>query len=425
MNSKTQKTITPKLRFPEFQGSDSWYIPSLSEISERITKKVGGKSLETVSITAGVGFVTQAEKFSRDISGKQYKNYIILNEGEFSYNKGNSKKFPQGCIYQLKEFKQVAVPNAFISFRLNKGHIANFYQGYFDSNYHGKQLARFITSGARGDGLLNINAYDFFSIKFPTPNDLEEQQKVAGCLSTIDEVIDFERQKLSILRAHKKGLMQNLFPAEDKMLPKFRFPEFGASPDWGKKPLRGLADRVTTKNKGSEISRVLTNSAINGIVDQRDYFNKDIANQANLEGYSVVDKGDYVYNPRTSVSAPVGPISKNKCGAGVMSPLYTVFRFKSDINNFFEHYFKSSYWHSYLYKIANAGARHDRMSITNDSFMEMPLPYPPTEKEQQKIADCLSSADGMITTQEQKIEALKDHKKGLMQQLFPKHEELT
>ena len=94
---------------------------------------------------------------------------------------------------------------------------------------------------------------------------------------------------------------------------------------WSTRKLKTLAKRKTKKNKDEEITRVLTNSAVDGVVDQRDFFDKDIAVKGNLEGYYIVNQGDYVYNPRVSATAPVGPISKNKLGKGVMSPLYTVF----------------------------------------------------------------------------------------------------
>ena len=214
MNKK--KEIVPKLRFPEFGTSEGWKKYKLRELADRITKKVGDNKLVTLSISAGIGFVSQAEKFSRDISGKQYCNYIYLKRGEFSYNKGNSKTFPQGCIYELKEYDEAAVPNAFISFRFKENLVPSFYQGYFDSNFHGKQLVRFITSGARSDGLLNISPIDFFSIVLPSPVKKEEQQKIADCLSSIDELIDTESRKLKALEKYKKGLMQKLFPAEEK-----------------------------------------------------------------------------------------------------------------------------------------------------------------------------------------------------------------
>lgn len=201
-------------------------------------------------------------------------------------------------------------------------------------------------------------------------------------------------------------------------MPVLRFPEFRDKGEWKVSKLKLLAKRTTQRNVDSSETRVLTNSAEHGVVDQRDYFDKDIANKSNLEGYYVVDEGDYVYNPRVSTFAPVGPISKNKIGTGVMSPLYTVFRFNNSNNEFFEHYFKTAQWHMYMRFVSNSGARHDRMAITADDFMDMPLPAPNPE-EQQKIADCLTSLDQLITAQAQKLDALKTHKKGLMQQLFP------
>lgn len=206
------------------------------------------------------------------------------------------------------------------------------------------------------------------------------------------------------------------------LVPRLRFPEFREAESWKPAPLGVLAKRRTAKNTNGVQTRVLTNSAEFGVVDQRDYFEKDIANQGNLEGYYIVEKGDYVYNPRISTNAPVGPISKNRVGMGVMSPLYTVFRFVSSDNDFFSHYFKSTHWHHYMRQASSTGARHDRMSITNDDFMGLPLPVS-TPKEQQKIADCLSSLDELITAETQKLDALKTHKKGLMQQLFPREGE--
>lgn len=201
-------------------------------------------------------------------------------------------------------------------------------------------------------------------------------------------------------------------------MPKLRFPEFRDEREWGINCLIRIADRITQRNSDNNVSRVLSNSAVDGVVDQRDYFDKDIANQDNLQNYFIVDKGDYVYNPRVSTTAPVGPISKNKIGKGLMSPLYTVFRFHNSMNDFFEHFFHTNIWHKYLKEVSNSGARHDRMALSNEDFMNMPLPLP-NHREQQKIADCLSSLDALIAAHNHKLTALKTHKKGLMQQLFP------
>lgn len=202
------------------------------------------------------------------------------------------------------------------------------------------------------------------------------------------------------------------------MVPRLRFPEFLQTECWQQDLLGNLASRRTVKNTDGKHSRVLTNSAEFGVIDQRDYFEKDIANQGNLEGYYIVEKGDYVYNPRISTIAPVGPISKNSLSTGVMSPLYTVFRFNSSENDFFAHYFKSTHWHHYMRQASSTGARHDRMSITIDDFMALPLPVC-SPKEQKKVASCLSALDERIVGEVQKLNSLINHKNALMRQLFP------
>lgn len=200
--------------------------------------------------------------------------------------------------------------------------------------------------------------------------------------------------------------------------PKLRFPNFREIEDWKFSPLNKLAKRCTQKNRDGVITRVLTNSAEYGVVDQRDYFDKDIATQGNLESYYVVEKGDYVYNPRISATAPVGPISKNNVATGVMSPLYCVFRFNDYRNDFYACYFKTTGWHKYMRQASSTGARHDRMAITNDDFMAMPLPIS-TQEEQQKITDCIASLDECLVLEAKKLHDLRAHKQGLMQLLFP------
>lgn len=201
-------------------------------------------------------------------------------------------------------------------------------------------------------------------------------------------------------------------------IPKLRFPEFKDAPEWEEKKLGEIATKNNLKNKNLEFSNVLTNSATDGIVSQRDYFDKDIANKNNLSGYYIVGVNDFVYNPRISSNALVGSLKRNNLEKGIMSPLYMVFRFKNGNLTFFEHYFETRHWHSYMKFIANTGAKFDRLNIGNEQFFNLPIPYPRL-LEQQKIADCLSSLDDLITAQSQKAQALKEHKKALMQQLFP------
>lgn len=203
-----------------------------------------------------------------------------------------------------------------------------------------------------------------------------------------------------------------------KHIPTLRFPEFQNDGEWKRCKLSDVAVRKGKKNtKGIELP-VYTNSATSGVISQEDYFDREIVTKENLVNYGIIEPNDFVYNPRVSVTAPVGPISRNKLSRGIMSPLYLIFGFNGGDINFFEHYFKGNSWHNYLRAKANYGARFDRINIGTKEFMDMPIPYP-SLAEQKKIADCLSSLDKYIDATKRKLELLKEHKKGLMQRLFP------
>jgi type I restriction enzyme S subunit len=200
-----------------------------------------------------------------------------------------------------------------------------------------------------------------------------------------------------------------------KNIPSLRFPEFNG--EWEIRKLGEVAEKRIIKNKDNKIKNVFTNSAIQGIVNQRDFFDKDIANQNNLLGYYIVEHNDFVYNPRISTYAPVGPISRNKLKSGIMSPLYSVFRFNIGHVDFVEYFFNTTKWHKHMEDIANYGARDDRMSFSVGDFYKMPIPLPNIE-EQTKIASFLTAVDDKLQTLKQKKTLLEQYKKGVMQKIF-------
>ncbi|HBO58704.1 MAG TPA: restriction endonuclease subunit S [Alphaproteobacteria bacterium] len=203
-----QKLLTAQIRLPGFTGE--WQKVKLGEITVQVTKSVGTLKIPTASISSKTGFVLQEEKFGRDISGEQYSKYTLIEKGDFSYNKGNSKTYPQGCAYRLKQFNQIAVPNVFISFKtINDLVCPSFLEQFFMGNFHGKLLRRVITSSVRDNGLLNLSVEDFFGIEFELPP-LSEQKTIADILSKADEEIDLLTRKLDLLKSQKKGLMQQL-----------------------------------------------------------------------------------------------------------------------------------------------------------------------------------------------------------------------
>lgn len=205
---------------------------------------------------------------------------------------------------------------------------------------------------------------------------------------------------------------------QQKHIPQLRFPEFQNDGEWEVKRLGEIAERIITRNKDNEVYPVLTNSATEGVINQQDYFDREIVSKDKLTNYHIIKFDDFVYNPRISTTAPVGPISRNKIGTGIMSPLYTIFRFKVGNIDFFEQYFRTNCWHQYLKDRANFGARFDRMNITSEDFLKLPLPYP-SLAEQCHIAAVLSEMDTLLSATRDKLEQLKAYKKGLMQKLIP------
>ena len=185
-------------------------------------------------------------------------------------------------------------------------------------------------------------------------------------------------------------------------VPALRFPEF--SGEWEKLRLSDFATKITKKNKGNIVKNVLCNSANLGLVPQGNYFDREIANTENTDGYYVICNGDFVYNPRKSTAAPFGPVNIYEGeDAGIISPLYLCFSVHNIFPKFLYYRFKSSAWHSYVYSHGDSGVRFDRVSIKDDVFFDMPI-YKPAQDEQIKIATLLQLIDERISTQNKIIE---------------------
>ena len=201
-----------------------------------------------------------------------------------------------------------------------------------------------------------------------------------------------------------------------QQIPAIRFNGFTDA--WEQRKLDDISEKVTEKNKTREVTETLTNSAEYGIISQSDFFDKDISNINNIDGYYVVRPDDFVYNPRISNFAPVGPIKRNNLNKiGVMSPLYYVFRIKNIDPSFLEKYFDTTYWHMFMKLNGDSGARADRFAIKDSVFKQMPIPYPSIE-EQVRIGDFLKKMDNTIALHQRQLDNYKQLKKAMMQKIF-------
>ena len=423
--NEARLVLVPKLRFPEFLGAEEWKPVTLKDASTPVIERVGERKLTPISISAGIGFVPQAEKFGRDISGNQYQLYTLVRDGDFVFNKGNSLKFPQGCVYLLQEWRQVAAPNVFICFRLKNGYSNGFFQHCFEQNQHGKQLKRHITSGARSNGLLNISKDTFFGVEISIPN-LSEQQKIANCLSSLDDLITAQVRKVDALKTHKQGLMQQLFPREGETQPRLRFPEFREAGGWAAAPMGALL--VSGPDYGVNAAAVPFSEhlpkylRITDISEDGQYLpEKQVSVDLEATDGNYLDEGDIVL-ARTGASVGKSYQYRKEDGRLVFAGF--LIRVKPHPKKLVSTYLASFLTTGHFWKwVVVTSARSGQPGINSTEYSSLTVPLPPSLLEQQRIATSLTNLDTLITTETQKLATLKTHKKGLMQQLFPSPEE--
>ena len=207
MFPKNGETV-PEVRFPGF--TDAWEQRKLGEVTTRVRGNDGRMNLPTLTISAASGWLDQRERFSGNIAGKEQKNYTLLSEGELSYNHGNSKLAKYGTVFVLRNYKEALVPRVYHSFKADSQTSADFIEYIFSTKRTDRELSKLITSGARMDGLLNINFDNFMSIKINLPL-YDEQLKIVKFLREFDSLITLHQRKLEHLELMKKGLLQQMF----------------------------------------------------------------------------------------------------------------------------------------------------------------------------------------------------------------------
>ncbi len=277
-------------------------------------------------------------------------------------------------------------------------------------------FVKVVLDNCTGTSYPAINSNDLSNLEIDLPTSEDEQRRIGCFITNLDHLITLHQRKCDEMIKLKKYMLQKMFPRKGMDVPEIRFNGFTDA--WEQRKLNEIADKVSEKNKNNEYSEPFTNSAEQGIISQRDYFDREIVNNENLDGYYIVRNEDFIYNPRISATAPVGPINRNRLGRnGVMSPLYTVFRTHDIDSMYLEFYFKTTRWHRFMKLNGDSGARFDRFTISSTQFMEMPIPYPNME-EQRKIGKHFDHLDHLITLHQRKCEELQLLKKFMLQNMF-------
>ena len=182
---------------------------------KRITTRNAEDNQNVLTISAQYGLISQLDCFKKSVSASDVTGYYLLEKGDFAYNKSSSQGKPVGAIKPLKLYEKGVVSTLYICFRCDIPDSIGYWEQYFDAGIFDCEIMSIAQEGARNHGLLNVPTGDFFKLKVKMPN-LSEQQKIANCLAHFDKIISSESTKLEALQAHKKGLMQQLFPTPSK-----------------------------------------------------------------------------------------------------------------------------------------------------------------------------------------------------------------
>lgn len=438
MSSKTKTTtareeaksaVVPKLRFPEFQSAGDWTTVELGAVAAICTEKVGNNVCVPMSITSGVGLVSQEDKFGRVIAGDSYKNYLLLRPNEFAYNKSATKEYPEGFLTLYSGAELAAVPNSiFTCFRINGDSPSVRFLNYqFSDNLHGRWLRKFIQVGARAHGSLSISDNDLMALPVPIPpgaKSIAEQQKIAECLSSVDGFIAEQARKVNALKTHKKGLMQQLFPREGETQPRLRFPEFKNVGEWVSDSLGNIFE-TTSGGTPRRSEKAYWNGDIPWVTTSLVDFGVITSTEESLTAEGLKNSSAKLFPKGTVLIAMYGQgktrgqVALLGINAATNQACAAILPHK-DIDPYFV-FLNLAGRYEEIREMSNSGGQEN---LSQGLIREIRFAFPLDNDEQRKITACLSSLDALITLEAQKLESFETHKKGLMQQLFPSVEEI-
>ena len=388
----------PKLRFPGFD--EPYKQCRIGDIYAERSQR-GASDMELLSVTMNDGVMPRSEIEGKDNSSEDKSNYKVVLTGDMVYNSMRMWQGANGispCDGIVSPAYTVLMPKIPIS------------NGYFAAFFKSPNLINEFRKNSQGmtSDTWNLKYPQIETIKVCIPA-LSEQNRVADMLRTLERRIAKQAQLVDNLKKYKRGVMQHIF----RQLPSRN----GA--EWTCVRLGDIFKKVSRRNTDGVIKNVITNSAEYGLIPQRDFFDKDIAVDGNTANYYVIENGDFVYNPRKSNSAPYGPFNRYTLSEqGIISPLYTCLVLQADISpSYLAWYFKSDAWYRYIYDNGSQGVRHDRVSMTDDLLMGIPVMYPSHVK-QLLYADILDMVEARLQATQKTLDLLSKTRDGYMRQLF-------
>lgn len=401
---ETKKAPAPRLRFPEFESD--WVTNSGNELFKQISNKKHNSDLPILAVTQDKGAVPRDEiNYHVSATSESIESYKVIDIGDFIIS---LRSFQGGIEYS--NYRGICSP-AYVILRGGEKVSSDYFRHYFKSEIFIKNLTKNL-EGLRDGKMISYKQFSEVAIPIST---FEEQQRIADCLSSLDTVIKTQTDRLTALRQHKTGLMQQLFPAEGETVPELRFPEFAEAGDWEEKKTGTLfANRIAAGEKGLPIYSVTVND---GIV-KRSSLDRKIDDITKFEGNKKACANDIAYNMMRMWQGAFGVVPED-C---MVSPAYVILRPQKDVNSSFFGYLLKLPKYLRLLTSHSQGLTLDRLRLYYKDFAQIPVLIPDFS-EQQRIAAFLFSIDTLINAQSKKIDELKTFKRGLMQSLFPAGDE--
>ena len=394
----SEKSLTPQIRFKGF--TEAWEQRKVFEIANRLdnlrvpvasnlripgnTPYYGANGIQDYvsGYTHDGEFVLVAEDGANDL-----KNYPV------QYVSG--KIWVNNHAHVLQGLERV-IDNRFLSFSLVRCDIEVLLVGGGRSKLNANTLMNELT------------------LSLPS---LTEQRNIGELFLKLDGLITLHQRKLDALKKIKSALLEKMFPKDGSDIPEIRFAGFTEA--WEQRKLGDIAQRITRKNTENESNLPLTISAQYGLVDQRIFFNNQVASK-DLTGYYLLYKGEFAYNKSTSNGSPWGAIKcLKRYEKGCVSTLYICFRLDNTDSDFIVSYYEADRWHKAIQMIAAEGARnHGLLNIAPDDFFNTELTVPLDVIEQQRLGSLFRRLDHLITLHQRKLDALKKIKSALLEKMF-------
>ena len=431
--SHKKKTLLPKLRFPEFKGDGEWSCLNGKSLFAQISDKNHNGDLPVLAITQEHGAIPrELIDYNVSVTQSSINSYKIVRVGDFIIS---LRSFQGGIEYS--NYEGICSP-AYVILREKRGTVAAFFKYLFKSKAFIRELTKNL-EGLRDGKMISYKQFSEVLIHLPSK---PEQQKIADCLSSLDDLLAAHSAKLNALQDHKKGLLQQLFPgtptsssaikknagedagAPSQTTPALRFPEFENEGEWVLSKLGPMATKVGSgitprggasnyRESGRPFIRSQNVSWGSLLLDDVVYIDEKMHQSFAGTEIKITD----VFLNITGASIGRCTVANSEIKGGNVNQHVCLIRTKAKklVPLFLSQFIISQFGQSQIDSFQAGG---NRQGLNFEQVRSFFIPIPPNRAEQQKIADCLSALADVIAAQTKQIAALKEHKKGLMQQLF-------